>query len=230
MSLRSWVLGFALGFAGASVSFAAPCTVSTLQDYLDLTTPCTVGDKEFSDFRYVGVPLVAVAPEDINITPISGPEIGLRFTGPFSVNGLDLVSETFFSFQVATTSGEALINGATLRMGGSFTGLGAISIDENIVFGPLDFASLGVRTSVITTQLEDSATFDPVSSMRVSKDIFVLSGLLGSATIDFIEQTYTQLPGPEIPVPEPGTYALCCTALACVIYGRYRTGRKADTN
>ncbi len=221
-SAKFFLLG-ALAVPG--ITFAAPlCSTGTLQDYLAHTGPCEIGDKTFFDFVYVGIGPIAVAPADITITPLPGTNVGLRFSGPFDVSGLNLVSETFFAFRVATISGLPTIVKALQHIDAGFTLTGAVSVDEKIDDGTLLGKSLNGRTSIASTQLDDSADLNPSSQIRVTKDVFLTSGALGSASLRSIDQIFQQnsSPPPPPPVPEPSTILLGLAGCMVLVSVRYR--------
>jgi len=226
MNAAKLVLLGALAVPG--ITIAAPvCSTGTLQDYLAQAGPCEIGDKTFFDFAYVGIGPIAVAPDDITVTPIFGTNVGLRFSGPFDVSGIDLVSETFFAFRVATISGLPTIVKAFQHIDASFTGLGAVSVDERIDDGTLLGKSMNGRTSILSTQLDDSAVLNASSQIRVTKDIFVLSGALGSASLRSIDQTFQQTPGSS-EVPEPSTIFLGLAGCLFLAGVRYRQSHCQD--
>src|ERR1700687_1832968 len=91
----------------ASTAFPDPiqCQSDTLANYEALASGCVIGDKLFSGFAYHPNPLnltTQVPDTAITVAPITGPDIGLKFSGPFSFSGLQVFHDTLIDFTVAT--------------------------------------------------------------------------------------------------------------------------------
>ena len=205
-------------------AWAAPCVDNaTLASYLSVGS-CTIGDKTFSDFDYsasasAGVTLIDASGITIRTLGPTGAgipnlDIGLRFVAPWSV-GSGQFLDSNISFTVTAATG-FLIEGASLvQAGSSFTPPGIAQVSENL-FTDASLSTLVAELSTVhtqgTTRLTDEATFTPIISLHVIKDISVNGNEGGTASISLVQNTFSQ-DGPPIQVPEPASLALLGGAL-----------------
>jgi hypothetical protein len=171
-----------------------PCPASgTVADYEGFANGCFIGDKVFSNFKYKSNPgTFTVADTAVEVTPISGPNIGLRFTGPFDATGFDL-ADSVLNYEVANINGLPTIDGVTLSMDAESTGLGVAAVDKT---GRAGLLLYHLHVPNLITGDQASTSFPPVTSVTVSDDIFV-SGNGGSASIHSLENTFSQVPEPR---------------------------------
>ncbi len=200
----------ALGCAG--VASATPCTVGTLSSYLSLgSTGCEVGDKTFSGFLYgsdASGTGIAVDADDITITPLDTPSNnpGLSFSSSgWVISGIGSVYSSI-SFVVAISSGNMMIQGASLESSGIVLSASA-DVNELVCPGILPCQNLSNSLPGLATS---SITFTPSLSVSVVKEIVVQSGSeQGAAVLGSFDERFSQTE-----VPEPATFALFGSALA----------------
>jgi len=198
--MRQAILILAALTALTSLAPAAPVCVNgnTLQSYITnnatLANACQVGDKVFWGFAYSSsVSGGGVAPTASQITITGDPsnpgEPGLIFaSGLWVVSGsasfaTNLLVDSSINFNVATASGLPLIADASLSFAGhtSFTGFGVAGIGESVT--PNGQSSFGLTVDTSAGLFADvHQFFPPVSSLAVSKDLFVIVPASGSAT------------------------------------------------
>ena len=181
---------------------------------------CFVGDKTFSNFNYTssGTNATAIPASGVTVNTIGpagsgatllGPDIGLQFNAPWSV-GAGQALDSLITFDVAVTSGAALIHDAGLVQGGtSFSGNGLGQVAENAC-GPAPCTPSGAINlftidSAGQVKLTDLTVFSPTGSLSVVKDISV-NGNSGSASISLVNDTFSQ-------IPEPASLTLLGSAL-----------------
>lgn len=201
-----------------SASFSAfgdACTSETLDDYLALpSTGCTVGDITFTDFGYAASGTVPVLDSSILVTPeltASGPE--LQFNNFWGVAPGESV-DSFISF-TATCDGCLIDDLELTAAGASATTPGSIANATETVSPFLVGTPLAVGSAGGTTVLTDTAaSFTPVSSITVGKDIGAYGGAIGAggigAQISDVTNLFSTTPST---VPEP-SLAILCAGLA----------------
>jgi hypothetical protein len=199
---------------GASYSaFAGACVTSTLAIYDATGFSCTIGDITFSDFSYTPSGTNPIDAAQVAVTPetISG-ETGFQFNAPW-LAAPGQTTDSFIDF--SATCGGCMIDDLVLLEGGAGAGPGGIvNITEN---SSALSDSLTVGAIPGTTILSDKATFPPVGSLSVVKDIGVIGGTGGlgsgvSSVTNLFSQTST--------VPEPSLAILCLGLLGFVPMAR----------
>lgn len=213
------LLTLSIFVATAVAASASTCTSDPLSTYDAAGFSCTLGDLTFSDFTYVG----ALAPPDsgVEVTPVSATigsvsETGLEFTAPWLV-GPGGTEDSSITFNVGTTNPGGITD-IYLNVVGGATGSGVASVAETTNTTPpqslfTEFAS-GVTIST------DTATFAPVGSLTVYKDI----GLVGGSGMSgaHISDVYNLFSEGTSMVPEPSLTLLCLCALGIVPLARRR--------
>jgi len=201
---------FGLGYS----AFAAPCTDSTLAVYDATGFSCTIGDISFSNFSYTPSGSITIPAGSVAVTPETvGGETGFQFNAPWAVNPGDN-TDSFIDF-TATCDGCA-IDDLVLEEGGASAGPGGlVNIAEN---SSVLTGSLTVGANSSTTILSDMATFPPVGSVTVSKDIAVIGGTSGlGSQVSSVTNLFS-----TSTVPEPSLTILCAGLLGLLPIARRR--------
>lgn len=203
---------FALATAGAYATPIGACPTEVAGTgsgtgfgaYLTPGFSCTIGDKTFSDFSYIGSGSLGLTANEIGVTPTStGGEFGFDFTAAWNTFS-GFTSDSQIGYTVTAGSG-FLINDATLTIE-NFFAAGIAQIGVNDFFTP-NVGSLGVfynpfcaaTNSCVTSA---SITFPGISSLSVQKDIGLSSGTGGVGELSFASNTVSQT------IPEPASLAL----------------------
>jgi hypothetical protein len=187
---------------------------------------CTIGDKTFSGFTFsnsaVGaIPLDATALQYTTIdsgTAAIGFQFGVALTaGPGQTNDLGIGYTVYGSD----------IDDAQVTMAGLAVGTGSFAtIGETVCPGsPIAtcLSSLSLSTFVYPVnpppnRTSDSVTFGPVDTLGVLKDINVIGGATGFASISLFSDTVSQGV-----IPEPGFYGVLAGGLAGIfLFARRR--------
>jgi hypothetical protein len=219
-----------LGCLSSTATFAsniAPCTEQTLAQYMGAPN-CSIGNLVFGELSYTPTSLgtgVAPSAADIMVTPIDQPgDYGLEFSANWvgeDAGGSDVAIGYF----VASGSGAADLGAASLGMVGSASGDSNAILDEYICPGE-EFSStcanqvhlhesIGPTGPSGTGPQVPYASFDPVSSMQLVKDLRVY-GVTGTSSVSEISNQY--------PMPEPLTPLLCFSGLVGVwAFRKYRS-------
>jgi hypothetical protein len=136
-------------------------------------------------------------------------------------------SATFsIGFNVSTLTGASLITSDFLTFVAGTTGTGLATVKETFCVGGVrpcaaggTANSLEVAISPFETVVSDSKQFGAVSTVGVTKDIFVAGGTAGTGTISVVSNTFDQSgPGGDVTVPEPATSAMLGSGLIGLVY------------
>ena len=174
------------------------------------------GNLLFSNFSYTPTALpagVLINASAIRVTPLTttGDE-GFQFSSGWNVGtqpgGMSSDQDSLIVFTVSTVNGAATLEDLTLFFNGSYSGTGLSGVTENYCLnGSLGSCPQGQSGQISVTnpppKFNDATFFAPVSSISVSKDINVTSGVNGTANISQVINTFSQ-----ISVPEPASYFL----------------------
>lgn len=195
-----------------SSAWASTCATGTLAVYDASGFSCTLGDLTFSDFTYSGSGTNPLADSSITVTPetLVG-ETGLQFSAPWlAAPGQSTDSLIDFT---ATCNG-CTINDLVLTVGSPSADTGGlVNVAES---SPVLVTSLKAGATPTFTQLSDSATFVPVGSLTVSKDIGVTGGTSGlGSQVSSVTNLFS-----TSPVPEPSLVILCTGLLGLVPIAR----------
>ena len=207
--MKTMFLSDLVGVAAVSTLAAAPveCQQGTVAQYIGYADGCYIGDKIFENFNLTSVGTKTISETQVQITPITGPDIGLRFSGPFTASGLEVV-DTSIAFEVRTASGQQLITGSKLSGDLAQTGLGGAAVDElGLVLNPLGPPfDLRIATGPTNALFPKEISGLMASRLRITKDVFVSGGVTGSGAVNWFQNVYPQ-------VPEPGTWVLVASGL-----------------
>jgi hypothetical protein len=217
--MKKSLLLFTFVFGVSSAAWAASCATATLAVYDAASFYCNIGDITFDDFTYVPSGSVIIPDSEVSVTPeVIGGEAGFQFNAPwFALPGGDL--DSFINY--TATCGGCTIDDLVLTIAGASDGTGGlVNVSET---SPVLTGSLEVGAAGTTTILSDPATFSPVGSLTVSKDILLDGGSSGlgaqvsSVTNLFSTNTST--------VPEPPLLLLSAGLLGLVPIARRKFSR-----
>jgi len=203
--MKRTLLLVALGLAMCSVAKAdSACTTATLSTYLAAGFSCTLDGLTFSSFsasfnQSGGAANPGAA--GITITPtLAG--LVFDFTGGWVVSSGQTL-DTIVRFTIDSAS--PIISDLSLTLvAAGCSGPGAVGLTENAAsVGASLFTSCTNGSVDLTTH---TATFSPVSSLTVVKDLTLSGGTTGSASVSEFTNAVSD-------VPEPGTLALFGTGL-----------------
>jgi hypothetical protein len=189
-------------FLVAPEASAAPCAVTTLNNWLVPGFSCTVGDKQFGNFGYqpdgfTNVPATSVGVGPDNLFGLPGLLFNAFWNNPA---GSGANFDAILSFDV--TSLGAPINDFHFALDGAV--------------GPvLDVAKLTFPNgTAVTLSSSDNnnhtLTFAAVPSLHIQDDIGVSPG----GTISSVHKSFSQVPGPIVGAGLPGLVAACGGLLA----------------
>lgn len=210
--MKKSLLLFTLVLGGSVAVWAGSCGTATLAAYDAPGFSCSIDDITFSGFDYVPSGSIIIPAADVAVTPeIVGGEVGFEFNAPWFALPGDFL-DSFIDYS-ATCDG-CMINDLVLTMAGAGAGTGGIvRVDETS-----SSADLTVGAAGTTTILSDSATFAPVPTLAVSKDILLGGGTsgLGSA-VSSVTNLFSTTP---TVVPEPSLLLLSAGLLGLVPIAR----------
>jgi hypothetical protein len=186
----------------AGAANAAACATAAMSTYIVAGFTCTIGDKTFSNFTYTpnavnndgGTGAEASPATAVTVNTFGAPEFGFSFTGIWN-SGSNGTADAGFSYTVAVTNGQALIDSALLSITGSLSGAGggaAGTVGETLSTGD----TLNVSLAGPVQDSLASLMGGPVSSLDVSKDLDVTSSGTGEdASVSVVKNTVDQLTG-----------------------------------
>jgi len=220
--LITLIAAFGLSYS----AWAGPCPVGdTLADYISLfpSTGCTVGGINFNGFSYSNPSFGgATAPpaSGVDVTPVPsgfGNEVGLEFTAAWLVSsGGGEDSAITFTVSCAPDCTDAEL----ITVGGA-DGTGSASVAEGSTKPP-NLSLFSANSG------SDIATFAPVGSFTVNKDIGVVAGTAGDAHMSFVYNLFSTSSTPPPPIPEPSLLLLCSGLVALVPLARRKLRRKVS--
>jgi hypothetical protein len=190
----------------SAIAVAGPCPATTYDNYLASGYSCTIDDKTFSDFTYLGTGsggAIPVPASSIEVSPLNTPgNPGFLFGSGWAATS-NQTQDSSIDFTVTVNPGGGAISDLTLLMLGSgFTGTGSASISETVCLGDTfaDGCQHGVVENLETfnnsnlVKLSDHITFSPVDEVDVFKNIDVFGGPDGNATISGAENQFSEVP------------------------------------
>jgi hypothetical protein len=210
--MKKSLLLFTLVLGGSFAAWAGSCGTATLAIYDAPGFSCTIDDITFSGFGYVPSGSEIIPASDVAVTPeMIGGEVGFQFNAPWFVLPGGFM-DSFIDY-TATCNGCA-IDDLALTMAGYGAGTdGIVRVDETS-----SSANLTVGQAGSTTISSAEATFAPVGSLSVSKDILLGGGTsgLGSA-VSSVTNLFSTTP---TVVPEPSLLLLSVGLLGLVPIAR----------
>lgn len=218
--MKKTLLLIPLIFGLGSSAWATACASGTLASYETTGFSCSVGDLTFSDFSYIPIASGGASAPDasgVAVTPVIGPSDGLLFTAAWLV-GVNQTEDSSISYDVSTTNPGGIEDLELILVGGA-VGTGIASAAETSV-APAEslFTGVGSGTNVLT----DSATFPPVGSLSLTKDIGVSGGTAGAAHVSGVTNLFSE--GTSSTVPEPSLLILCTGLMGLVPVARRKLG------
>jgi len=198
--------------ASALSAFGAACPVATYDNYLAANYSCGIDDKTFDTFSYSTAGTNPLSANQITVNPINTPfNPGFLFNAAWSA-GAGQTQDSLIGFTVHVNPGGNLIDDLSLYMfGAGVIGSGQVSVAETYCAGDTfaDLCAHGTEGTLLTllngstSILHASVTFNnPVSIVDVEKDIELIGGGNGSATlVSGVENQFSE-------VPEPGSLML----------------------
>ena len=198
-------------------AFAGGCSQGTLDTYTTSGFSCTIDGNTFADWGYsptAGGGASVVPAASVAVIPCPGAsafclgiptgEVGFVFTAPWGAASGQMQDA---AITYAVTSPSKVLDALLLYGGFGKTGTGFASVAETLSIGGSLFVSdpPGMPASV-------SATFNPVSSLIVIKNIELAGGTDGTAAISEVVNAWSQagvgVATLSSSVPEPGTLSL----------------------
>lgn len=192
-----------------------PITLDRLLAGGDLAGGCIIEDKLFDNFSYSvasqGGGATVPAASGITVTPLVTPlNPGLQFTALWAA-GPGAFADSTLGYAVSVQEGGNAITDASLLMAGGHVGTGIAAIDEVLCVGDTFtggcangvLVTLNTLSSAVGVFSFDSESFGPVTVVDVVKDIGVVGGVDGVATVSTFQQRYS-----EEAIPEPLTFLL----------------------
>ena len=225
------ILAAIVSAAPAVMASTTTCGNTTLDQYLTPNFTCISGNLMFSDFAYSpsGNPSgIEIPATSIHVTPLTNTlDEGFQFAGGWNVgtqpDGTTAIQDSVISFTVSTVDGKASLEDLSLYFNGSFSGTGLSSVTEQYCAnGALATCGAGnsgqLKVANPPGSYMDATSFAGVTSISVSKDISVASGIGGTANISQVINTFSQ-------IPEPSSYLLLGTGLLGCGLVRRRSSR-----
>jgi hypothetical protein len=191
---------------------AAPCGMTTLNNWLVAGFSCTVGDKTFSNFSY--------SPDGFNgmngLSNVPASSVGV---GPSFLTAGPGIGFNAFWNNTGTATGDVLIT-FTVTAPATTPIIDFHLLLDGVVGSVLDVATLSNGVTLSSSDnLEHAVTFAPVTSLLVTDDIGVGPG----GTISSVEKAFSQVPGPIVGAGLPGLVMACGGLLVLARRRRRRT-------
>jgi len=195
--------------APAVMASTTTCGNTTLDQYLMPNFTCISGNLMFSNFAYspsANPSGLEIPASSIHVTPITNTlDEGFQFAGGWNVgtqpDGSSAIQDSVISFTVSTVNGSASLEDLSLYFNGSFSGTGLSSVTEQYCANG-DLATCGagnsgqIKVANPPGNFTDPINFNGVTSISISKDISVASGIGGTANISQVINTFSQIPEP----------------------------------
>jgi len=226
LCLIAGIAGWASTTHAAPVPLPANATLSTLIG-LNATGGVQIGNFVFSDFSFApssgnaGNPAPTAGQVTVSAAP--GPNVGLTFNS-FWQSSPGASQDGVIRYAVQVTVGNVIdqvnlaFNGAaplpsagtqasvTESVSTLITGAGGVAVGPGNIIGQLTTTN-SIATGNTTTNNATLTLSSPQQGIFVSKDVQVVSGPNGIATISFVDNTYHSTQGGPI-IPEPASIGM----------------------
>jgi hypothetical protein len=200
----------------------------------------TAGDKQFDQWQVLfedSSDFISVNTDNIDVTALNDggldPGPGLKFdilNNEFLVEGDGIYAylDFMFGFRVTVLDPDLLVQDNSLFLTNAEllfpSSLTSVFIEETIYTDSTLNDSLGVKEvelsnvfGNVTDKAFDSATFNPKTSIYVTKNILVEAWDIDeSANLLSFEQRFSQVEVPPIPLPEPAPLWILLAGLALI--------------
>ena len=218
MKMLTLLAAAALMLAPSAMASLTTCPTTTYDNYLASGFTCASGNLEFGNFGYAGSANpagIAIPASSIMVTPLTTTlDEGFQFAAGWNVgaqNGASSFQDSLLTFTVTTINGANSLEELSLFYNGSMTGTGLSGVTEQYCMGGglINCSQANAGQLQVTNpppSFNDHVAFSGISTMSVSKDINVSSGINGTASISQVVNTFSQ-------VPEPTTCLLLGTGL-----------------
>jgi hypothetical protein len=215
--MKKTLLLFTFVFGVSYSAFAGPCVSDTLSDYI-ADGSCTIGDLTFSNFSYTPTAIgdVITPPAgSVEVNPLMGTESGLEFDAGWFANPGTL-EDSLIKYTVTCTTACAIDDWVLQIAGAGSSGDGIINVAETSPQVPGGLTQTFVGGSLEGT---GSATFAPVGSLSVAKDILVYGGgvPMTSTQVSSVTNLFSTI---ATPTPEPSLLFLCAGLVGLVPFAR----------
>jgi hypothetical protein len=199
--------------------FAGVCTSTTYDNYLSPGFSCGINDQTYSNFQYSdssNPPGFGLPPGSVSVTPITtSGNPGFQFSsGWFASTSSGILEETS-TIQYTANSTSPITDLSLSIAGASFTGTGAVIVNETACLGAMlpscsggQEVTLSVFDSSAGSQLFNSTSFAGVKEVDIAEGIQLQAGTGGSASLSLMTNQFS-----EGPVPEPTSLVLFGTGV-----------------
>jgi len=215
--VKTSIVALFLVLASAVSAFGSACIVASYDNYLGANFSCGIDDKTFSNFFYSTAGTNPMPASSITVNPITTPfNPGFLFNAPWAVQAGQTQDSLIGLTATVNQNSDHLIDDLTLQMfGAGVVGSGQVSIAETYCAGDTfaNNCANGIEGTLLTilnantSILHASVSFGPVRVVDVMKDVELLGGANGSASL--LSGVQNQFSETEVPgVPEPGTMLL----------------------
>jgi hypothetical protein len=207
--MKTLLLCASMMLASSALAATSACSTGLLTSYLVSGFSCQNGSLVFSNFQYQGTGanggLIAVTP-----VPNFDAE-GFQFQGNWSAQSANGVSNSLssqISYTVQHVGG--IVDSLGLSFSSSVSGTGVASVAEQFCLGSSlnncpQFNQGSISVTNPGSGFSDKVFFAGVSSVAVSNNITVSSGVNGTASISGLTNSFS--------APEPLSFALLGTGL-----------------
>jgi hypothetical protein len=195
------------------VGFAGICPTTTYDNYLGSGFSCGINDQTYSNFQYSGTsnpPGYGMPAGGIAVTPITASgNPGFQFGAGWLASTSSGILEQTSTIQYTANSASPITDLSLSIGGASFTGTGAVIVNETACLGAMlpscsggQVITLSVYDSNVGSQLFDSASFAGVKEVDIAEGIQLQAGTGGQAALSTVTNQFSET------TPEPTSLVL----------------------